>query len=278
MDDGLSTSSTNPVVSRLHGQVLVLTLDRPTVRNAINLEMVTELSHQLNLAESNPAVRCVILTGNNGAFCSGGDLGSMGKNSNNHALPDPVTTLRSVEELRKTQRATALRLHQFPKPTLAALPGAAVGAGFSWALACDLRVMSDTAFLATGFSNMALSGDHGGLFFLTRLVGSAKALELYLLSPRVTAPEALALGLTNWVCSASDLPTTALNIARQLATGAPMAQRFIKQNLALAQVAHDAGTYMDEEAHRQVATLQTDDFREAIQAFKQQRSPNFTGR
>jgi 2-(1,2-epoxy-1,2-dihydrophenyl)acetyl-CoA isomerase len=268
-------SPQDPLLSRLDESVLVLTLNRPSVRNAINLAMVEALARELEQAESNPEVRCVVLTGSGNAFCSGGDLRSMGGAAAAGKVPDASS---AIETLRRTQRATALRLHRSSKPTLAALPGAAVGAGFSWALACDLRIMADTATLQTGFARLALAGDHGGLYFLNRLVGPAKAVELYLLSPTIGAGEALALGLVNWTCPAAELSTRAMDIARELADGPPLAQRFIKENLAAAHTAPDVAAYLDEEAARQIAAMQTEDFGEAIHARQQQRTPRFSGK
>ena len=106
----------------------------------------------------------------------------------------------AIHRQRVHQRATAGKLFKMPKPTIAALPGAAAGAGLSYALACDLRVMASNAIMTTAFAKVGFSGDYGGSYFMTQLVGSAKARELYFLSDRVTADEALNLGLTNWVC------------------------------------------------------------------------------
>src|SRR6201999_330585 len=117
------------------------------------------------------------------------------------------------------QREPSGRLFKMPKPTLAALPGAAAGAGLAWALACDLRIMARTAILTTAFARVGFSGDYGGTYFLTQLVGSAKARELYYLSDGGSAEEALALGLVNWVCEPEDLAARTRDIARRLALG-----------------------------------------------------------
>ena len=271
-------SSDELVVPEQHGGVLILTLNRPALRNAINVAMIEALSLQLERAEKRPEVRCIVLTGSGSAFCSGGDVRSMGANTRTRTTPDATTQARAKETLREAQRRTALRLYQSSKPTLASLPGAAVGAGLSWALACDLRIMSETASLATGFAKLGLSGDHGGLFFLNRLVGRAKTLELFLLSRKLPAKEALALGLTNWVCPPTDLFRETIALATQLAEGAPLAHRFIKENLTLAEQTENAEAYMDKEAERQIAAMQTEDFREAVLAFSEKRAPRFSGK
>ena len=118
-----------------------------------------------------------------------------------------------------------------PKPTIAALPGAAAGAGLSYALACDLRVMSSSAIMTTAFAKVGFSGDYGGSYFMTQLLGSAKARELYYLSDRITADEALNLGLTNWVCDPEELMEKTMEIANRLASGPSVAYRYMKENL-----------------------------------------------
>lgn len=266
------------VVPELRGGVLILTLNRPAVRNAINVAMIEALSLQLERAENCSEVRCIVLTGSGNAFCSGGDVRSMAANTRTRTPPDATAQVRAKETLREAQRRTALRLYQFTKPTLASLPGPAVGAGLSWALACDLRIMSETASLETGFAKLGLSGDHGGLFFLNRLVGRAKTLELFLLSKKLPAREAMELGLTNWVCPPTDLFRTTIAIATQISEGAPLAHRFIKENLMVAEQLENADAYMDKEAERQISAMQTEDFREAVLAFSEKRAPRFSGK
>jgi 2-(1,2-epoxy-1,2-dihydrophenyl)acetyl-CoA isomerase len=176
-----------------------------------------------------------------------------------------------------SQRATAGKLFKMPKPTIAALPGAAAGAGLSLALACDLRVMASNAIMTTAFARVGFSGDYGGTYFLTQLVGSAKAREMYYLSDRVSADEALRLGLTNWVCAPEDLMTKAREIALRLANGPTVAYRYMKENLNRA-MAGEVDDCLDLEATHHVHCGQTEDHREATQAFVAKREPVFKGR
>ena len=175
------------------------------------------------------------------------------------------------------QRATAGKLYKMPKPTIAALPGAAAGAGLSLALACDLRVMSNTAIMTTAFARVGFSGDYGGTYFMTQLIGAAKARQLYFLSERVSAAEALDLGLTNWVCEPEELMAKAMEIANKIAAGPTVAFRYMKENLNRA-VSGDVDDCLDLEATHHVHTGQTQDHKEAAKAFVEKREPTFKGR
>ena len=196
-------TGTEHLLAELDEGVLTLTLNRPEARNAMSGEMNEALGACLAAAELDRDVRCIVLTGAGKGFCAGGDVkGMAGRRDGDDDAP---TLDEAIHRQRTNQRASAGRLYAMPKPTLAALPGAAAGAGLSLALACDLRIMAEDAFMTTAFARVGFSGDYGGTYFMTQLVGSAKARELYFLSERVGAEEALRLGLTNWVCPAEDL-------------------------------------------------------------------------
>jgi 2-(1,2-epoxy-1,2-dihydrophenyl)acetyl-CoA isomerase len=165
-----------------------------------------------------------------------------------------------------------------PKPTIAALPGAAAGAGLSLALACDMRIMSATAIMTTAFARVGFSGDYGGTFFMSQLIGAAKARQLYFLSERVDAQQALDLGLTNWVCEADELATKTKEIAEQLAAGPTVAYRYMKENFARALSSGDVDDCLDLEATHHVHCGQTEDHRNATKAFVEKREPVFQGR
>ena len=178
---------------------------------------------------------------------------------------------------RLSQHATAGRLHAIPKPTLAVLPGAAAGAGLALALACDLRIASENAVMTTAFARVGFSGDYGGTYFLTQLVGTAKARELYFLSERIDMKEALKLGLVNWVVPAEALESKAMGIARKLASGPRVAYRYMKENLNRA-AAGRAEECLDLEATHHIHTGLTEDHREAARAFVEKREPQSKGR
>jgi len=268
-------TGTPDLMATLDDGVLTLTLNRPEARNAMSKAMNKALQEQLAEAEFNPAVKCLVLTGAGKGFCAGGDVKGMA------ASGDGTVGAQTIDEAiarqRLNQRATAGKLFKMPKPTIAALPGAAAGAGLSLALACDLRVMASNAIMTTAFARVGFSGDYGGTYFLTQLVGSAKAREMYYLSDRVSADEALRLGLTNWVCAPEDLMTKAREIALRLANGPTVAYRYMKENLNRA-MAGEVDDCLDLEATHHVHCGQTEDHREATQAFVAKREPVFKGR
>ena len=164
-----------------------------------------------------------------------------------------------------------------PKPTIAALPGAAAGAGLSLALACDLRYATTEAVLTTAFAKVGFAGDYGGTWFLTRLVGSGKARELYYFSDRLSADEAQRLGIVNDVFPADTFAEAVGERARRLASGPTVAYRYMKENLNRA-VHGELGECLDMEAAHHIRTGQTDDHKEAAKAFVEKRTPSFSGR
>jgi len=165
-----------------------------------------------------------------------------------------------------------------PKPTIAALPGAAAGAGLSLALSCDLRIMAADAIMTTAFARVGFSGDYGGTFFLSQLVGTAKARELYFLSERISAAEALGLGLTNWVCEPQALAAKTAEIARRLASGPTVAYRYMKENFNRVISSGDLEDCLDLEATHHIHCGQTHDHRQAVKAFVEKKEPLFEGR
>jgi 2-(1,2-epoxy-1,2-dihydrophenyl)acetyl-CoA isomerase len=263
------------LLSSLKGGVLTLTLNRPEARNAMSESMNQALAEQLAWAELEPSVKCIVLTGAGKGFCAGGDVKGMAERQGDSK--QAITVDEAIYRQRVNQRATAGRLFKMPKPTLAVLPGAAAGAGLALALACDLRLMSRTAILTTAFARVGFSGDYGGTYFLTQLVGSAKARELYYFSERVSAEEALRLGLTNWVCEPEDLLARTQEIAGRLANGPSIAYRYMKENLNRA-MAGDVDECLDLEATHHIHCVATDDYRDAVRAFVEKREPVFHGR
>ena len=250
-------------------------LNRPEARNALTRAMLAALAAQLADAETNPAVKCVVLTGAGKGFCAGGDVKGMAASGDGTVGANTID--EAIHRQRILQRATAGALFKMPKPTLAALPGAAAGAGLSLALACDLRLMASTAILTTAFARVGFSGDYGGTYFLTQLVGSAKARELYYFSDRVGAEEALRLGLANWICEPERLEARVAEIAGHLARGPTVAYRYMKENLNRA-MAGEVDDCLDPEATHHIHCGQTEDHREASKAFVEKREPVFKGR
>ena len=268
-------TGTTDLLATLDDGVLVLTLNRPEARNAMSAAMNAALSEQLARAELDNEVKVIVLTGAGNGFCAGGDVKGMAAKGDGTVGNNTID--QAIHKQRLNQRNTSGKLFRMPKPTIAALPGPAAGAGFSFALACDMRVMSRTAFMTTAFARVGFSGDYGGTYFLTQLVGSAKARELYMLSDRVSADEALRLGLANWVVEPDQLMTKTLEIARRLANGPTVAYRYMKENLNRA-MAGEVEDCLDLEATHHVHCGQTEDHREATKAFVEKREPVFKGR
>ena len=254
--------------------VAVITLNRPQARNALTFAMLTGLEKALDYAERTPSVRAVVVTGAGGAFCAGGDV----KNMASRSLTDGPTVDERIHIQRLQQRNTAGRIYLMPKPVIAMIPGAAAGAGLSIALSADLRTMADTAFVTTAFARVGFSGDYGGTFFLSQLVGSAKARELYFLSERVNAEECKRLGIANYVFPAYQLEQQTIALARRLAAGPPVAYRYMKENLNRAAMGSDVIECLDLEATHHVHAGLTEDHRNAAQAFVEKREPVFNGR
>ena len=268
-------TGTSDLLAHLDHGILTLTMNRPEARNAMSRAMNTALQQQLATAELDPEVRCIVLTGAGKGFCAGGDVKSMAASGDGTVGAQTID--QAIARQRVNQRATAGKLFKMPKPTLAVLAGPAAGAGLSLALACDLRIMSSTAIMTTAFAKVGFSGDYGGTYFMTQLIGAAKARELYFLSDRIDATEAMRLGLTNWVVTPDDLSNKTHEIAQRLARGPTVAYRYMKENLNRA-MGGDIDDCMDLEATHHVHCGQTEDHRNATKAFVEKREPTFNGK
>ena len=267
-------TGTEDLRAEIDGGVAVITMNRPDRRNAFSQAMMSAMAAVLAQVEADDAVGCVVLTGAGGAFCAGGDVKSMA------ASPTGTgggSLDAAIHRQRLNQRATSGRLWSMPKPTIAAIGGPAAGAGLSLALACDLRYAVPGAVLTTAFARVAFAGDYGGSWFLTRLVGSSKAKELYYFSERLSAEDALRLGIVNAIFAPADFEREVMDRARRLAHGPSVAYRYMKENLNRA-VSGDLGDCMDLEVTHHVHTGLTEDHREAAQAFVDKREPRFHGR
>ena len=269
-------TGTEELLATLVDGVATLTLNRPQARNALSDTLSPALRRIIaGLAEMEEA-RCVVVTGAGTAFCAGGDVKAMGGRST--PRPDaPRTPEEAAADLTERQLTLTGALYALPMPTIASLPGPAAGAGFSIALACDLRIASESAFVTTGFRNVGLSGDYGASFFLTQLVGTAKARELFYTGARVDAAECLELGIVNRVVPDAELGAETAALAQDLANGPTVAFRYMKQNLDRA-LRCDLPACLAAEAAGTVASARTEDHREAVRSFVEKRKPSFQGR
>ena len=250
--------------------IATLTFNRPERLNALSTPIMEGLLDGLPRLAGDPGVKVVVLTGAGRAFCAGGDVKSMAEGSVQRSTAEATTRLRSRMEVSRI-------LHELPKPTIAMINGPAASAGLALALACDLRIAGTSARLVTAFVRVGFSGDFGGSYFLTRLVGTAKARELYFTGRPVEAGEALSLGLVNRVIPDEELATVTMELARSLAQGPSIALSLMKCNLNCAENGSLA-ELLDMEAIHQVQTGRTEDHREAANAFVEKRTPIFIGR
>lgn len=268
-------TGTDHLLASMDEGVLTITLNRPESRNALTPELLDAFSEQLAVAESSSDVRCVVVTGAGKGFCAGGDVKAMAARNEGGRT---MTVDEAINRQRIHQRATSGRLYKMPKPTIAALPGAAAGAGLGIALSCDLRIMASNAIMTSAFARIGFSGDYGGTLFLSQLVGTAKARELYFLSERISADEALRLGLTNWVVEPEDLVAKTKEIAGRLANGPTVAYSYMKENFARALTSGDVHDCLDLEVSHHVHCAGTEDHKNAAKAFIEKREPEFKGR
>ena len=259
------------LIETIESGIATLTFNRPERMNALSTPIMQGLLDGLPRLAGDPAVKVVVLTGAGRAFCAGGDVKSMAEGAREQRSAAEATAhLRSRMEVSRI-------LHELPKPTIAMINGPAAGAGLALALACDLRIAGASARLVTAFVRVGFSGDFGGSYFLTRLVGTAKARELYFAGRPVDADEALTLGLVNRVVPDDQLRDATMELARPLAQGPSVALSLMKRNLNCAE-SGDLTELLDMEAVHQVQAGRTEDHREAARAFVEKRTPVFTGR
>lgn len=273
------------LLEQLDDGVLTLTLNRPDRLNALNPPLLRELREGMERATRNHEARVVVITGAGRAFCAGGDIAGKPEKKTGTSeaevdvsparkrAPDSVAT--RIEWLRGNMEAVRL-LHQMDKPTIAMIRGATVSVGMALAAACDFRVVSQTASFTTGFAKVGFSGDFGASYFLTRLLGTAKARELMLLSDMLDAQEAQRIGLVTQLVTDAELETRTHELARRLADGPPLTYRFMKKNLNAA-LDGSLEQVLDMEATHMVLSAMTNDQREAVKAFMEKRKPQFTG-
>lgn len=255
------------LLDHVEDRVAVLTLNRPDRLNALSEPMVTALSEALERYGSDPAVGAIVLTGAGRGFCAGGDVKRMA------GVDRPMESYQ--DGLRARHRSVTL-LRTIGKVVIAAINGPAAGAGLSLAMACDLRIAARSAKLRTAFAGVGFSGDFGGTWSMTRLVGTAKARELYYLNQPVDAEEAARIGLVNRVVDDAALMPDAMATARQVAAGPLVAFAYMKRNLHAAET-EPLQTVLDMEALGQARTGTTRDHMEAAAAFVEKRTPVFRG-
>jgi enoyl-CoA hydratase/carnithine racemase len=268
-------TGTNELLCTIRDRVAIITLNRPEARNALSDDLTPALRTMIKTCGEDPQVGALLITGAGKAFCAGGNVKGMG------AHRDPRKLAMSYEEkvadLQERQRLLTGALVAVRKPTIAALPGPAVGAGLAIAMACDIRIAAQSAFISTGYLRVGLSGDYGIAWLLTRLVGTARARELMFTADRVDAERCEVIGLVNRVVPDAKLQQEAFALAKSMAEGPAIALRYMKDNLDEA-LLFDYATARDHEAERLIRTNMTADHKEAVQAFIDKRKAVFTGK
>ena len=259
---------------RVENRVAVITMNRPEKMNAMTGSMLARCARELTGCASNPGVGAVVLTGAGRAFCAGGDVSVM--QSGEEFGPPGTPTEVQVDELRRWHRVPLL-LNTIQKPTIAVVNGVAVGGGLGLALSCDLRIASGKARFGTAYARVGYDGDFGTTWQMTRLLGEAKAKELFFLPDIISAEEALRIGMVNRVYPHERLMSEAMATAERIAAGPLVSYRYMKSNVAHASTA-DFAESLNREAETHIRCGQTEDHREGVNAFMEKREPVFKGR
>ncbi|WFU55589.1 enoyl-CoA hydratase [Bradyrhizobium pachyrhizi] len=267
-------TGTDELLCVIRDRVAVITLNRPDARNSLSDTLTPALRTMIKTCGENPEVGVLLVTGAGKAFCAGGNVKGMGAHRDKKKLE--MSYEDKVADLQERQRLLTGALASVRKPTIAALPGPAVGAGLAIAMACDIRIAAQSAFISTGYLRVALSGDYGMAWLLTRLVGTSRARELMFTSEKVDALRCEQIGLVNRVVPDETLQDEAFALAKSIAEGPTLALRYMKDNLDEA-LQFDFATARDHEAERLIRLTTTADHKEAVQAFIEKRKPVFRG-
>jgi enoyl-CoA hydratase/carnithine racemase len=268
-------TDTDELLCVIRDRVAIITLNRPEARNAMSENLTPALRNMIRTCGESSDVGVLLITGAGNAFCAGGNVKGMGAHRDKAKLA--MSYEDKVADLQERQRLLTGALISVRKPTIAALPGPAVGAGLALAMACDIRIAAASAFVSTGYLRVGLSGDYGIAWLLTRLVGTAQARALMFTAERVDAARCERIGLVNRVVPDDQLQAEAFALAKSLAEGPTLALRYMKDNLDEA-LLFDYATARDHEAERLVRLQTTADHKEAVQAFIDKRKPVFKGR
>ena len=263
-------TGTNELLCVVREGVALITFNRPEARNALSDKLTPALRTQIKERGEDPEVGAILITGAGPAFCSGGDVKGMG----GRGPRGQMSFEERLADLRWRQANLTGALVAVRKPTVAALPGAAAGAGLALALACDIRIAARSAFVSTGYARIGLSGDYGIAWLMTRTVGSARARELMFTGERVDSERGERIGLFNRVVDDAKLQDEAFALAKSLAEGPRLALASMKDNLDDA-LHIDYATALHREAERLVRASRTADHKEAVQAFVEKRKPVF---
>src|SRR5215470_8152487 len=258
------------VLEAKHDGIAKLVMNRPDRLNALNNELAAALSDALNRISNDESVRVVVLTGAGRAFCAGGDLALIGKGRTTGAT-------KELEPLLRSGMQAVLTMRTMPQPVIAAVNGAAAGAGMNIALAADIRIAAEEAAFGQNFAKIGLFPDFGGTYFLPQLVGPAKSAELFYTGDMIDAKTALQLGIVNQVVPATGLEAEVKTLAQKIAQGPPLAICAVKRTL-FASEKEKLAAALEHEVQEQMPCYLSEDCSEGIRAFFEKRPPQFRGK
>ncbi|MGI9296108.1 MAG: enoyl-CoA hydratase/isomerase family protein [Pseudomonadales bacterium] len=260
----------SPILLSIDKKVATITLNRPDLRNAISEEMLPLWVDALEQCRTDEDVAVIVVTGAGDAFCRGGDTSKLGE----HTAPSPLEIKAQFWE----------RLHQIPKklaeidkPVIAAVNGLASGAGVDVSLQCDLRFAAASANFRVSYTAFGLVPGNGGTYFLPRIVGEAKAMELFWAAEPITAEEALKINLVNQVYPDAEFMQRTMEYAHKISSRAPLAVKLVKRAVRQS-LAMDLNTHLDMVSSHMLITRPSEDHAEGIKAYEEGREPNFKGK
>ena len=266
-----ATPAAAPVLlESVQGGIALLVMNRPDRMNALNNELATALNGTLTRIAADDSVRVVVLTGAGRAFCAGGDLGVIGKGRE-------ANNSKELEPILRAGMGAVLKIRTMPQPVIAAVNGAAAGAGMNVALAADIRISAEEAMFGQNFAKVGLFPDYGGTYFLPELVGPSKAAEMFYTGDMINAQTALSLGLVNKVVSAAQLEVEVRTLAQKIAAGPPLAVQAVKKVLFADEKAA-LEKALEAEVEHQMKCFASEDCLEGVHAFFEKRAPQFRGR
>lgn len=263
----MTDAPTPEVLVQDQGPVRLIRLQRPSAKNALTPEVVDALSEAFSAAGAAPGVRAIVLSGVPGAFCSGADVRIIAR--------EMEAGGQAVRHVLERFQALSLGIVKLPKPVVAAVTGPAVGFGADLALACDFRIFAESGYLQEKFVAIGLMPDGGGSYFLTKLLGPARALSMLMLGSRIDAAQAVSLGLASSMTADADAEAAALVLAGTLAAGPPLSLARIKAAVHENAAALEAALLREREG--QLALLESADAKEGVRAFIERRAPVFKG-
>ncbi len=250
--------------------ILDIKFNRPESKNAITRDMFEQMLITLEKCKEDNELRGIFLSGEGDAFSAGGDVKDMATKEDNSSLQEKTNSLRRIMGVSEL-------LYSLPIPTISIINGPAAGAGFAIALACDMRIATENAKFVTAFSKIAFSGDFGGSYFLTKIIGTAKARELFYLSNTIDAKKANELGIINNLVDASEINEYVTNLKNKFRNLAPIAIKYMKKNLNIAETG-DLNMSLNQEALHMMICSETEDHKNAAKAFVNKEKVVFKGK